>query len=197
MAINPGSNINNTFDSLYNNKSSGKEERKKRQFKFILHQLELRINIYIYIHAELLADTNFPLIRTGLGQNSWLQIDQSVRILMSDSAPTYVCARAHACRGARCARAEIRSFERRIDTWRGCVTVAKGTTWLRPNGTARALSHPFQPHPFLSNPVTSTFHSTLSLRNISLPPLNFPLSLSLSFAQRFSLSQLDKAARST
>lgn len=128
MAINPGSNINNTFDSLYNNKSSGKEERKKRQFKFILHQLELRINIYIYIHAELLADTNFPLIRTGLGQNSWLQIDQSVRILMSDSAPTYVCARAHACRGARCARAEIRSFERRIDTWRGCVTVAKGTT---------------------------------------------------------------------
>lgn len=96
MAINPGSNINNTFDSLYNNKSSGKEERKKRQFKFILHQLELRINIYIYIYAELLADTNFPLIRTGLGQNSWLQIDQSVRILMSDSAPTYVCARAHA-----------------------------------------------------------------------------------------------------
>lgn len=108
MAINPGSNINNTFDSLYNNKSSGKEERKKRQFKFILHQLELRINIYIYIHAELLADTNFPLIRTRLGQNSWLQIDQSVRILMSDSAPTYVCARAHACRGARCARARAR-----------------------------------------------------------------------------------------
>lgn len=176
MAINPGSNINNTFDSLYNNKSSGKEERKKRQFKFILHQLELRINIYIYIHAELLADTNFPLIRTGLGQNSWLQIDQSVRILMSDSAPTYVCARARA-------RAEIRSFERRIDTWRGCVTVAKGTTWLRPNGTARALSHPFQPHPSLSNPVTSTFHSTLSLRNISLPLLNFPLSLSLSLSR--------------
>lgn len=111
MAINPGSNINNTFDSLYNNKSSGKEERKKRQFKFILHQLELRINIYIYIHAELLADTNFPLIRTGLGQNSWLQIDQSVRILMSDSAPTYVCARAHACRGARCARARALKFE--------------------------------------------------------------------------------------
>lgn len=52
MAINPGSNINNTFDSLYNNKSSGKEERKKRQFKFILHQLELRINIYIYIYTR-------------------------------------------------------------------------------------------------------------------------------------------------
>lgn len=74
-------------------------------------------------------------------------------------------------------------FERRIDTWRGCVTVAKGTTWLRPNGTARALSHPhsFHPHPSLSNPVTSTFHSTLSLRNISLPPLRrFHLSLFLS-----------------
>lgn len=127
---------------------------------------------------------------------------------MSDSAPTYVCTytrAAHTIVQGREVRARARwnsKFERRIDTWRGCVTVAKGTTWLRPNGTARALSHPhsFHPHPSLSNPVTSTFHSTLSLRNISLPPLrrfHLSLFLSLSFAQRFSLSQLDKAARST
>lgn len=107
---------------------------------------------------------------------------------MSDSAPTYVCTytrAAHTIVQGREVRARARwnsKFERRIDTWRGCVTVAKGTTWLRPNGTARALSHPhsFHPHPSLSNPVTSTFHSTLSLRNISLPPCRFHLSLSLS-----------------
>lgn len=108
------------------------------------------------------------------------QIDQSVPILMSGSVYTrthmYIYTHVGVVRvKQRGARARWNSkFERRIDTWRACVTVAKGTTWLRPNGTARAFptSPLATPSPSILSPSVSfhlalypvTFYSTLSLR---------------------------------